>query len=279
MAKEDPCNCPVIDSKMCVIASVIFGLALFASSFMIYAGLESDNTVYTSQTDQRSKLDVSGSATREVEPDLLVIQVSVKNEDESAEQSQSVNAQKITSLKTALKNLGINDKDIQTSYYNVNIKRQSHYICKNKTEETDCYWEYVTTGYETTHQLTIEVENLDKGGEIIDVSVAAGASEIDGITFGLKPETQNQLKKELLQEATQDAWHKAEDIASSMPGVSLDFPISISESYSYSSSYSSSKDYLYEAAEAGSSVSPGQITVSASVRATYEISESVIYGV
>jgi|GEM_PF-197991 len=284
-----------------LLGKLIFALALLGSAYMISQSLGTpQGDVYVSSTPPDHTVDVSSTATTEVEPDLLVVQVRVESDAETAAQSQADNARDVNSVKAALLALGVSEENIKTTSYRVDVEEQSHYICVNTSttiapgepepmepvyyketaegygydyDRTDCYWDYVMVGYQTTHILSVEVEELDSGGDIIDAAVAAGATEIDYISFTLKTETRDALEKSLLEDAAADAKSKAMEIAQGL-GMSLGKAVSAGESADYYYDYPR-YDYAY-AMEAGSaapstSVSPGQISVTASVYASFEL--------
>ncbi|MFH1394079.1 MAG: SIMPL domain-containing protein [Candidatus Micrarchaeota archaeon] len=280
-----------------LIGKLILALALLGSAYMISMGIGSyqPGDVYVSSSPAEHTIDVSSTATTEVEPDLLVVQLRVESEARTAGASQEANAEDVDAVKAAIMALGIPEKNIKTTSYGVDVKEESHYICVNTSrpyidesgmygapepapydsyayEGTDCYWDYVMVGYETRHVLSVEVEALDRGGDVIDAAIKAGATEIDYISFTLKPETQKALEKSLLRQASADAKSKASEIAGGL-GMSLGNAVSAGESANYYYDYPRYDNYAY-AMEAGAaapktSVSPGQVTVSATVYASF----------
>ncbi|HID72348.1 TPA: DUF541 domain-containing protein, partial [Candidatus Micrarchaeota archaeon] len=222
-----------------LVGKLIIALALLGSAFLISQAMGTpEGDVYVSSTPPEHTIDVSATAMAEVEPDLLVVQVRVESLADTAEQSQQDNARDVDAVRAAILALGIPEENIKTSSYRVDVEEQSHYICVNTSrsggdeepaiygapepyyEGTDCYWDYVVVGYQTTHVLSVDIEELDKGGEVIDASISAGASEIDYISFTLKPETREALEKSLLEEAAAETKAKAKEIADGL-GMSL----------------------------------------------------------
>lgn len=123
---------------------------------------------------------------------------------------------KTQKLTAAIKNLGIEEKDIKTT---------SYYLYPQ--------YDYTTgsgkiTGYEvsTTYQITIR--NIDKINDVISTATASGANAEGGITFDLNDET----KKEKLQEARVLAVSEAKDKAQGLAkaaGLTLGKIINVSE--------------------------------------------------
>ncbi len=283
-----------------LLGKLIFALALLGSAYMVSQSMGTpEGDVYVSSIPAEHTIDVSATATTEVEPDLLVIGLRVESEALEAGQSQEDNARDVEAVMAAVKALGVKEENIKTSHYSVDIQRESHYICEGTDlgreddgvvepgvpepmpayeydyERSDCYWDYVMVGYKTTHTLSVEVEELDKGGDIIDAAVAAGASEVDYISFTLKTETRDELKRSLLEEASATAKVKAGKIANGL-GVSLGKAMSGGESADYYYDYPRYAAYDYAYAESGSApkttVAPGEVSITATVYASFEIS-------
>lgn len=257
-----------------VVASLVLGIALILG-FYTLGTLSEPPEVKVSGFDytQDNAIQTSATATSYLSPDLLTINFRIETEDVSADDSQSANAAKTEAVLQALRGEGISEEKIKTVYYTIDIQKTSHYICRNRTTETDCYWEYVTTGFKTTHVISVEVEDIEEGGAIADTVIDAGATEIDYISFSLKEETRKDAEKELLEEAASKSKEKAEKIADGL-GVSLGEPLSASESYyyDYPTPYRA-YDYGMAAAEAvpETSFAPGEIKVSATVSTSFSI--------
>lgn len=259
------------------INAVILAVALLGGAYFLATSMpqpvlniEENPNVYVSSTPPEHTIDVSATATDYVEPDLLVVGLTVETETDDAKESQEQTAAKMAAVKAAVKALGVKDEDIKTTRYSVDVVKQSHYICRNETSKTDCYYDYVVSGYRATHSISVNIENLDSGGDIVDAGVDAGA-EVDYISFTLKPETSNEVRKELLEEASAESRSKAQSIASGL-GVTLGDAFRASESYYY---YPVTRGYDYAYAEAAAPVPTelygGEIEVTATVSASFEI--------
>ena len=262
-----------------LVFAVIVGVALLGAAYFLATSMpqpvfnvEENPNVYVSSIPPEHTIDVSATATDYVDPDLLVLSFTVENEAEDATDSQTETATEMDAVTTALAGFGIKDEDIKTTRYSVDVVQESHYICENETSKTDCHYEYVITGYKTTHSIQVNVYDLDQGGDIVDAAAGAGA-EVDYISFTLKPETRDEVKNELLEEASANSKTKAQSIAAGL-GATVGDAFSASTSYDYSPSY---RNYDVMYAEAASAPAPstelsgGQIEVSATVHASFEI--------
>jgi len=266
-------KCPNVVNVIILAIAILGGAYLLSTSAEApIINLEENPNIYVSSTPPEHTIDVSATATDYVDPDMLILSFTVENEAEDATESQTQTASEINAVKAALTGFGIKDEDIKTTRYSVDLVRESHYICENETSKTDCHYEYVITGYKTTHSVQANVYNLDQGGDIVDAAAGAGA-EVDYISFTLKPETRDTVNNQLLEEASAKAKTKAASIATGL-GVTVGDAFSASTGYEYYPDYRS-YDVMY--AEAGSAPAPttelsgGQIEVTASVSASFEI--------
>jgi len=269
----EKCECPGF------INAVILAVALLGGAYILSTSaqqpvinLEENPNVYVSSTPPEHTIDVSATATDYVDPDMLVLGFTVENEAEGATESQQQTASEINAVKAALTGFGIKDEDIKTTRYSVDVVRESHYICENKSGKSDCYYDYVITGYKTTHSIQVNVYNLGQGGDVVDAAAGAGA-EVDYISFTLKPETRDAVNNQLLEEASAKAKTKAQSIATGL-GITAGDAFSASTGYDYYPVY---RSYDYAMAEGAMAPAPatelsgGQIEVTATVSASFEI--------
>ncbi len=113
------------------------------------------------------------------------------------------------------------------------------------------------------------VEDLGLVGQVIDAALDAGANQLDGVSFGLQDD--QAVRQQALRQAIAEARGKADAMADAL-GVELDAIISVTEDNVFV------RQPVMEAArgialqvEAPTSVSPGEVSVSASVSIEYRI--------
>lgn len=254
---------------MLLIAAVILG----GFYFMMPTKTEGSSNVYIMNNGtgvEHNTISTTGSANEKVNPDMLTISFVVETEGETASEAQAKNSKIAADAISALKALGVNEKDIKTVSYSVDVKRESHYICSNESQKSDCYWTYVDVGYTARHSFSFDMYNFEKSGEAIDAVGKAGAN-VQSVSFGLKPETKQQVISRLLYSAAGEAKKKAESMASGV-GATIVKTLSISESYSYFPIPYYAKSYLAMAESAPPTpIESGSIDVSVSVSAVFEI--------
>ncbi|ABE52752.1 SIMPL domain-containing protein [Methanococcoides burtonii] len=228
------------------IALVLMAAAMFAGSgTSVQPG--SENTIQ-----------MSGSAEEKVVPDTASISIGVVIDADTSKEASVENAAIMATVLQELKDLGLEDKDIRTSYVSV-------YPIYN--------YDGVRTieGYSASNSVEIITTNLELLSDIVDKSAAAGANQIGGVSFSVSDEMQKELREELIDEAVADASSKAELLADSL-GVRI---VGVQAS-SISDGFSSRVffDVAEEAMDMGGSSTPimsGESTVSMSVHVTYLI--------
>jgi uncharacterized protein YggE len=213
--------------------------------------------------EEKRTISVSGVYAISVDPDKAEVTIGVENQETTAQLSQQQNAKLIEKIKSTLLANGISKTDIETSYYSVYPVKTYPRACY----EGDCDNEPRITSYRTTHLLKVTVRDIDKVGKCIDLAVNAGANKVNQISFGLSDEKRDTLYNDALAEAARNARIKADAIADGL-GVRVTDIVSASEGYvSVTPIYRS-----LSASEASydTDISPGEVSVSASVSVVYE---------
>lgn len=278
MAKEEKRECaqPLCDDGLKL--TLFFLLIVLVGAVVVSVINPNPMAVSVSvpENPEQNLIYASGTAMREVSPDLLRISLGVETQEDTAALSQSDNAGKINAIKGALLANGILADDIKTSQYSVYPVTTSRKVCPAESpgcSDWEAQWVSEIVGYKTVHMLTVESGNLDSAGTIVDAAVRSGANKVDTVSFRLKDTTEKSLRDSLTTEAMQDAKGKAGLIASGL-GVSVGKVVSASVDQYYYPAVRNYADYAYESASVGgTSMSPGQLTITVSASATFEIGE------
>ncbi len=122
-------------------------------------------------------LSLSVSEAVESAPDMATINTGVQTSALAAKDAMTQNAAQMDKLIAALLKGGIERKDIQTS--GINLSPRYDYSNRKDGEGPRFL------GYEASNQLTVQVRKLDRAGELVDAMVAAGATNINGPSFGI----------------------------------------------------------------------------------------------
>ncbi len=208
---------------------------------------------------------VSGNAELSVSPDQAEVYINVVSEALTAGEAQTANKEISNKVIAALKNLGIDEKNIETSNYYLSKKQEWEYKEQKYTEK----------GYILTHTLKVTTTDVQNVGKFVDAAVGAGANGIDRINFGLTKATEKDVRAQALVKATQAAKEKAQSLAETA-GVKLGKVTGISESNFYYTPYVYNVRNNYDAGagiamDEAESISPQKVDVTSSVQITYAI--------
>ena len=248
MPQENNSNMPFYIIIALSIVLVLMATTAYANSQAAY----SKDTVSTIQ--------MTGESEKMVMPDTAQLSIGVVVQAQNSSEAAAKNAAIMSTIVSELKALGLEDREIQTSYVSV-------YPIYN-------YYEGRATieGYSASNSVQITTTKLDLLSSIIDKSAAAGANQIGGVYFTVSEEKQKELREELIDEAVADASSKATALAKSL-GVSIAGVQSSSISDGtqpivYYDRMESAKD---QATGAATPVEPGESRVAMSVYVTYII--------
>jgi hypothetical protein len=122
---------------------------------------------------------VSGSGTISRDPDRATISVSIATHNEVAATATSANNRLYNALVERMRGIGIAAGAIKTSSYDLNFVP--------KPAPGDNY-KPPQTGFIVTRGLSITVDNLSNAGGAIDAAVAAGVTQVNGVSFGVRDE-------------------------------------------------------------------------------------------
>lgn len=233
----------------------VFAAVLLMVSLALPALAENDRVIQ-----------VSGSGVVSLAADTATLQIGVNTRKESVKEAQKENANLMAAVMEAIKKAGIEEKDIMTSQFNVFSSYE--YSTSVLGKETR------TPYYEVQNTVTVIIHDLSLVGTVLDAVMEAGANTTYGISFS---STQaNEAYQKALTRAVEDAMTKAK-VLSAAAGVELGELIRIDatqnsngyyrETYGITNSYS----YAEKMADAGTSITGGDLTVTANVVLEYAI--------
>ena len=140
--------------------------------------LASLSTTAMADDDKPATISVSATGSATVAPDMAVLQLSVQREGKTAREALTANNQAMTGVLAAMKDEGIEDRDLQTS--NFNIQPRYVYPKPSKNEQPK---PPEIVGYIVSNSLTVRVRKLDGLGEILDKSVSLGVNSGGNVMF------------------------------------------------------------------------------------------------
>ncbi len=233
---------------------VIFAIAMLTVSFAVPAMADDDDRV----------IQVKGSAVVSLAADTASIQIGVNTRKETVKEAQKENAALMNAVMEAIKGSGIDENNITTSQFNVYSSYEYG---------TDVLGREIRTlYYEVQNSVTVTISDLTQVGAVLDAAMEAGANTTYGIAFSSTKA--NEAYQKALTRAVEDAMAKAQVLAAAA-GVNLGPLIRINavqDSVSFARDvYGISNSYYYsaKAADQGTAISSGDISVSAEVVLEY----------
>lgn len=209
-------------------------------------------------TPQPAQLSLSATGEVSLSPDQATISAGVLTRGETAAAAVRENAQAMSRVFAELRRAGVADADMQTSQLSVSPVYQSY--DRNDGEQR-------ITGYEARNTVTAMVRDIDDVGAVIDAVFEAGANTLDGVNFSSSDAeaARNEARRRAVAEL-----YALRDLYAEAAGFDLVRLTSFSES-------SGGRPYpVMMRAEAFSSdastpVAAGELTISVSVNAVWEI--------
>ena len=170
--------------------------------------------------DFNNQFSVSATGRVFAKPDIANLIVGVKTEAKfTAALAVKENTAKMNEIIKALKDIGIEEKDIQTTNYNLSPV----YDWTDKTGQR-------LKGYEVNQNINIKIRDLDKIGDAIAKTTEKGANQIGNISFTIDDEFA--LRNEARAEAIKKAKEKAESIVGAT-GIKLGKIVNVYENQVY----------------------------------------------
>jgi uncharacterized protein len=210
------------------------------------------------------RLTVTGQGEIKVRPDKADITIGVVTENKSSQVAAKENAEESQRVQTAVKKLGIAEKDIQTVNYSV-----QPVIDYNKPNERG---KPTITGYRVYNQVRITIRDLPKMGDILDAATQAGSNNIEGISLGLEDSTAQE--DSALEKAIREAKRKADRMAQAA-GTRILGIYELNEGTNVRPIPMMYGRGGAVAEAAATPIQPGELTVSATVTIVYEIERTM----
>lgn len=166
---------------------------VFFASLLVYVAIAgplplSISSVVTQKTDSFTS---TGEGRVSTPPDMAIVTVGVQSSAPTVAQAQDDLNKRMNDISTALKSLGIDEADIQTTNYSI----QPTYDYTSPNQQI--------TGYTASSNVEIKVRDLDNVNTVIDTATSQGANMVGGLQFDVSDKST----------AEQEARQKAVDIA------------------------------------------------------------------
>jgi len=220
---------------------------------------------FPNRLNNEDRFSVTGSGTVYAKADIANLTVGLKTEvRKTAAQVTKENSEKMNEIIAAVKELGVDEKDIKTTDYRLSpvytwIEKEGQRLL----------------GYEVSQNIALKIRDLDKISDIIAKTTEKGANQIGNINFTIDDEYE--LKNEARRLAIEKAKEKAEAIAKES-GMKLGKIKSVHENsyqpiYDYSNAYKEMRLESYDQAAGmvAPSIEAGQNEVRVEITLIYEV--------
>ncbi len=217
---------PVPPREAKKVLGVLFVFLVIASLFMfvkvigeakglkyIGGGVPSSNTITVSGTGEAFAI-----------PDIATITFTVNTEGATTAIAQKSATDKVNAAIDALKESGIEEKDIKTANYSANPKYDygkpcTFYPCPTQTPKI--------IGYEVSQTIAVKVRDTAKTGDVLTLLGTKGVTNISGPEFAI--DDKDAVLAQARADAISDAKAKADELADEL-GVNLVRIVNFSES-------------------------------------------------
>ncbi len=242
----------------------LFGI-LLAYVIIWFATLIRNNLqeyYYIGQADRPERtITISAEDTVTASPDVVKTTIGMNSHGDTVSQAQEMNTKVMNHLISELKELGIEDENIQTKNYNV-------YPRYRYTEKDG----QVEDGFDVSQHVLVKSYDVDLANKVIALAGNVGANSVSGLQFTMDdPEV---YKKRARSNAINKARVKADELAKEL-GVSVVRVVAYSEFSDGGGVYPFFRTATLESSVGGSLPEPniesGSLDVTAEVNITYEI--------
>jgi uncharacterized protein YggE len=241
--------------KRCLLLAISFMLVL---AMLPLSATAADPTLCPEKT-----ISVTGSGEIMATPDIAMITSGVQTQNKDVRVAQAENARIMDGLISALVAAGIPREDIQTSGYSI----------YPVYDDSSLPFGQKITYYQVTNTVQITVRDISRAGEVIDITVANGANQVNSIYFKVSPGKEQALRAEVLTMAVAKARADA-DVVALATGTTITGVQSITIGSVYTPVLYDNRMAAGAAtkeAAVPTPVEPGQVTVTAQVSVSYLI--------
>ncbi|HMQ51019.1 MAG TPA: SIMPL domain-containing protein [Anaerolineae bacterium] len=194
---------------------------------------------------------VSGTGRVDVQPDQAIVLLGVQTDAETASEALNQNSSQMQTLLESLEENGVPADQLETQTVQL-LTRYS----QDSTPE----------GYTAANVVEMQVNDLERLGQLLDAAVEAGGNTIQGIRFEVS-DRETQLDQ-ARQAAVDDAKRKAEQLTSAFD-AQLGQVLAINESSQFPGPLPFSASMAVQADAAAVPIEPGSQTVEVTVQVTW----------
>lgn len=233
---------------------------------------------------QPHEISVSGEGKAYLKPDVAMVSFGVTSQAQKSQDAVNQNNTKMNAVIAAVKALGVEDKDIQTTGYNLNpvysYDRGGGVMPMDAisgSAPSSMYYPVpgpgspVITGYSLEQQVSVKIRNFDNINSILDKATAAGATNVGQLNFTV--DNPEMARAEAREKAIKDAKEKINSIAK-QSGLRVGKLVNVYEGYNSYPMYatgSAMKDSIAPSPSVAPEIQTGQMEISSSVTLTFQV--------
>jgi uncharacterized protein YggE len=248
--------------ELAIVALLIVSLAGCAAAAKAAPAADAQVVSAATSSNVPRTITVVGAGKISLVPDMAQINVGAEARASTVSDAKAQVESQMTAIVTALQGVGIDEKDIQTSHYNIYYEQEPTLAVREGAASANPVQES-RGGYRVSNMLRVTVRNVDKAGDVLDAVVDAGANQIYGVTFTVSDETRWQ--SEAREKAMADAQARATELAG-LAGVELGEVLSVSEVVG-----STPVAMMAERAFGGAGIAPGELELGTQLQVVFAI--------
>jgi len=217
---------------------------------------------------------VQGSGEAVAIPDIATFSFSVTETAKTVADAQAAATTKTNAALKAIKDAGVEDRDVSTESYNINPHYEydscATYSYVSSTVPP-CRSKSVLTGYDVSQSIRVKVRKIEDAGALFTSIGGLGVQNVSGLTFSV--DEPDKYQAEARAEAIAKAQTKAKELAKQLD-VSLVRIVSFNDNDNYYPRpiYGLGGDMAMEAkVSSAPSIPAGEQKITANVTITYEI--------
>ena len=158
---------------------------------------------FAAEAPQKPILTVDGSGQATATPDKATAVIGITTHASDAAKAQNDNAWTASQIQKAIKALGVQAKDMQTTDYSF---QPTYREDQNRRHEIN--------GYTVNNSIVVTIRNLALTGKVIDAALSHGANEVSSLSFSANDT--HAVQQAALKAACLDARAKADIIAQTL---------------------------------------------------------------
>ncbi len=255
-----------MSNKIPVSALII--LVAFFVLFGLYASFGPSIPVAVVNTNKSEFFTSNGEGKVYAKPDVAIVQIGYTYSAPTVSAAQNKANETVNKINSELKALGIPEKDIQTTNYNISPEYSTQ---PTPLGLGDTGSQPKITGYNVNVNMQVKVRDFQKINQVIDVATANGANQIGGLSFTI--DDPQKFQNEARKLAIADAKANANALASET-GITLGKIINVYESQvGRGGNYptmSMAKENAVAADQVPTQIEPGQTEIIVQITLSYE---------